>query len=88
MLTKIKHLAARGLNSITAVVVFAVMLPLTLGMLLLMLLVGIATRASLRGQLRKQNTDADRHSSVRQSTPAAANKNQKPPIEGSYTVVD
>lgn len=84
MLNKIKHYVARGASSLIGTAVFIFMLPLTLSMMLLVLLLGVAAKATLANRLRKSGVDVNNIYSQAQKKASG----QKPPIEGSYTIVD
>lgn len=87
MLATIKHISSRVLRSVTAATVFLFMLPLTLGMMLLMLLLGIFARASLNRQLQRAGVQPQQTGGKKPRNPKPAERPQKPPIEGTYTVL-
>jgi hypothetical protein len=87
MLATLKHYSHRVLTAATAATVFLFMLPLTLGMMLLMLILSIFARASLKRHLQPAG-DRQQHAGgkkPRDSKPGE--RPQKPPIEGTYTVL-
>lgn len=86
MLSTIKRVAQRTLSTVIAFTVFLFMLPLTLGMMVLMLVVGFAAKATLGRQLKKYQAAADRATET--SSPRHPGAAQKQPIEGSYTIVN
>jgi len=88
MLKKIRPIASRGLQSIAAILVFVIMLPVTVAMMLLMMVASISIIATLRSRSWKSNTDIGWESAVSSSVRQAKNNPQKPPIEGSCTVVE
>ncbi|OED35129.1 hypothetical protein AB833_31305 [Chromatiales bacterium (ex Bugula neritina AB1)] len=88
MLIKLKHYAARAISSIVALVVFLFMLPLTLGMMLLMFLVGIATVATMRYRLHNSQGPVKWPNGSKPDGTPATSHSHKAPIDGSYTVID
>jgi len=75
MLNRIKQLAARGLTPIAALTMFIIMLPLTLALTMFMVVGGASLLAFMRYRLRKMGIDSQQDYA------------EKPPIEGSCTVV-
>ncbi len=88
MLQKIKQYTVRGASSVTALIVFVIMLPLTLAMTLFMLIAGMAAMATIRYRLRKSGINAELHGAPEATTHQPSDYTQKAPIEGSYTVVE
>lgn len=76
MLKTIRQYAFKGLSFTAAIAVFLFTLPLTLGLMLLMLFTGAVTIATLRYRISK---------TVKQKP---VTNPKKAPIEGSYTVID
>ena len=85
MLGKIKVYAGRGLSSLAAATMFVVMLPVTFGLMLMMLAAGVVTFITMRHRLRKNGVEINwpQKPTVDTTTEGA----EKPPIEGTYTVV-
>lgn len=88
MIDNIKFYVTKGLSTIAAVAIFIVMLPLAIGAMLMMLFAGMATLATLRHHVRKAGTSGGLHKNVDHPAQNKYNNLQKPPIEGSYTVID
>jgi len=84
VLTKIKHYVARGGTSLVGIAIFILMLPLTVGMMLLMILLSIAAKSTIANSQRKPGIDA---STLYSQGSKVVKRRQKPPIEGSYTVI-
>ena len=84
---KIKRFVARAFSAVFGLGLFIVLLPVTVGLTLVMMLIGLITLTTLRYQVEKKtvnDTDPNSHTTHKQTT-----KNlHKPPIEGSYTVVE
>ena len=87
VLNKITRFAIRVLSAIAGTAIFVFMLPLTLGMMMLMVLFSIVTKATPGSRLHKSPVHVSRQKKTRPSAPTA-DAPQKPPIEGSYTVID
>jgi len=86
MLTKIKGYVFKGLSTIVGVCAFLLLLPLTFGMVLLTIIASVATIFSVRYQAGK--SEAGFNSCVDTTSQQTHEHSQKPPIEGSYTVID
>ena len=84
----IKSLMVRILSPIFALAVFILMLPLTAAAVIVMLFTGIVAIAVLRYRLRRTSIDPGGYSNIRTTTKDAQHREQKPPIEGSYSVID
>ena len=83
----IKLFIARGMSSIAAIAMFVIMLPVTIGLMLIMLVAGAATLATVRHRLRKAGVNVGWQSANDAKEQQTANNLDKPPIEGSYTVI-
>lgn len=88
MFTPIKQTVGKGLSALAGFALLIVTLPLTFGIMLLAVTGGIVAMLTLR--YRMNSAAAKRpgwHSQpdLRDSQSVAS---QKPPIEGSYTVID
>ncbi len=83
----IKLFVARGVSSVAAIAMFVVMLPVTIGLMLIMVVAGAATLATVRHRLRKAGVNVDWQSDNNANAEQTANHMDKPPIEGSYTVI-
>ena len=84
---KIKRFVARVFSAVFAFGLFIVLLPVTVGLTLVMMLIGLITLTTLRYQVEKKtvnDTDLNSHTPHKQTTENL----RKPPIEGSYTVVE
>jgi len=84
---KIRHFTARAFSTIFAFGLFILLLPVTVGLTLIMLLFSLLTLATLRSQLEKKSAtsmDQKSHTTRKQT----AENLRKPPIEGSYKVID
>jgi len=84
---KIKRFVARVFSAVFAFGLFIVLLPVTVGLTLVMMLIGLITLTTLRYQVEKKtvnDTDLNSHTTHKQTTENL----RKPPIEGSYTVVE
>jgi len=84
----IKIFLTKALSSVIAISLFIIMLPLTIGISVLMLFTGLITFATLRYQLRKRVTNTNNNSETQATKSQTKDAVQKPPIEGSYTVID
>ncbi len=88
MLGTIRQYAGNGLSAIAAAVAFVVMLPVTIGLMLIMLLAGAVTLATVRHRLlQKSSASADWPHPAGKPDAGPESKRQNPPIEGSYTVI-
>jgi len=84
----IKVFLTRTLSSIFAISLFIIMLPLTIAIAAIMLLTGLVTMATLRYQWRKRIENMNSNTETVTTKPHSNESVQKPPIEGSYTVID
>lgn len=75
-------------SRIFAVTLFILALPLTIAAMLIMLVTGTAAMAFLRHRLRTLHRDHSANGGSGDLHYSNDDNNQKPPIEGSYSVVD
>ena len=87
MLDTIKQLMVRGMSTLAAIMMFVIMLPVTIGLMLIMLVTGAAAVATLRHRLRKAGVNVGWQNESSGSGSQSAESFEKPPIEGSYTVI-
>lgn len=88
MLQRAKQYSASALSSMTAIIVFMFVLPLTLVITLFILITGIAVMAARQYGLLKSGVNINRQEATDSTGHPAERNPQKAPIEGSYTVVD
>jgi len=84
---KVRQFAVRALSAIFTLGVFILLLPITVGLTLVMLFGGLVTLATLRYQLRKKPADVAKPNCATERT-QKTEKLSRPPIEGSYTVIE
>jgi len=84
---KVKLFAARVFSAILAIGLFILLLPITIGVTVGVMFVGLVTLATLRYRLGKKSMDAAGLNSHTTRDQTAENLH-KPPIEGSYKVVE
>lgn len=87
MLNNIKNYVGKGASFVAAAVMFVVMLPITFGVMLVMVFAGMITLATVRHRMRKAGVSVNWPASSDRHGSESAQDNQREPIEGSYTVV-
>jgi len=87
LIERIKQYSIRALSAIAGLGLFIVMLPLTLGMMLIMGLAGIATVLAVRHRLRKSGAGVNWNNDKETFDQQTGDILQRPPIEGSYKVI-
>ena len=85
MLGKLKLYTRKGLSSLAAAAMFVIMLPVTLGLMLMMLMAGLVTFIAMRHRLRKSGIEINWPQ--KPTGGATTEDTLKPPIEGTYTVI-
>lgn len=88
MLNRIKSVLARIISAAVAVTVFILTIPLTIAAMIMMLFTGAVAMVVMRNRLRKMHIDTAQYSDTVFSTAKPEKARRKPPIEGSYSVVD
>lgn len=88
MFTPIKQIVAKGLSGLAAFAFLLITLPLTLGMMLLVLIGGVLTMATLRHRMNSTGYTGPARRGQPHSETSQSDSPLKPPIEGSYTVID
>lgn len=87
MLNKLKNYAGKGVSSLAAAILFVVMLPITFGVMLVMVFAGMITLATVRHRMRKAGVSVNWPTGSNRQGSEPAQESQREPIEGSYTVV-
>ena len=87
MLNKLKNYAGKGVSSVAAAIMFVVMLPITFGVMLVMVFAGMITLATVRHRMRKAGVRVNWPTEGNRQGSEPAQESEREPIEGSYTVV-
>ncbi len=88
MLTRIKSYLVKIVSAVFAASVFIITLPLTFAAMIMMLFASMVAVIVVRNRLRKLHIDNIRYPETYAAKETTEYNQQKPPIEGSYAVVD